>query len=730
LGAKRLKLTQLIQSTLPVGRLQIGDGGTSGSITGHVLNDGTLAFNRSDTVAFDGMVWGDGKLEQAGTGMLVLTGRNQYGGGVTISSGTLQLGDGGDNGTLAANVGNDGQFLINRSGTVVLKGDISGSGSLKQSGSGVTVLAGNNSYSGGTTVQSGTLVVGLGDTGSIAGHIVNNGTLAFNRSDTYRYSDAIAGTGAFWQIGEGATVLSGESSYSGETGVYGGRLVVNGSIASSSLVTVYEGGELGGNGVVSTTHIDGGTLAPGNSIGRLTVSGDLSLTGTSTYAVEVSASDADRVSVTGQASLGDATVAATFARDKYVMRRYTILSAEGGIGDSRFGTELTTDLPQSFTSALSYDANNAYLDLTLGLTGLSVNQRNVSAALVGYFNREGQIPLPYGGLDAEGLTVASGELATAVQQTTVDAMSQFMTTLTDPLVSRGAKTAASVDSDPFRERWNVWGAGFGSSRSLEGDSFVGSHDLRSRINGVAVGADYRLSADTSLGFAVAGGHSSFSLSGGLGSGDSDLFQLGLYGRRAFDNAYVSAALAYGWQNIGTERAVALMGSDMLQADYDAHAWSGRLEAGYRFDMAWAGITPYAAGQFVSFDLPSYAEKAGRGAATYALEYASSNTTVGRSELGVRADRSFALSDGVFTLRGRAAWLRNVNNDRAIPAMLAGLPGAGFVVNGASVSRDTGLAGISADMVWNNGLSLGAAFDAEFSDAGSNYAGKGVLRYRW
>jgi uncharacterized protein with beta-barrel porin domain len=64
------------------------------------------------------------------------------------------------------------------------------------------------------------------------------------------------------------------------------------------------------------------------------------------------------------------------------------------------------------------------------------------------------------------------------------------------------------------------------------------------------------------------------------------------------------------------------------------------------------------------------------------------------------------------------------------AMLTGLPGAGFVVNGASVSRDTGLASISAEMLWNNGLSLGAAFDAEFSGASSNYAGKGVLRYKW
>jgi len=717
-------------TTIAAGRLQIGNGGTSGSITGHVLNDGTLAFNRSDTVTFDGMVWGEGKLEQAGAGTLVLTGRNQYGGGLTISSSTLQLGDGSENGTLTANVENNGQFIINRSGTVVLKGDISGSGSLEQIGSGVTVLAGNNSYGGGTTLQSGTLVVGLGDSGGIAGNIVNNASLAFNRADKYSFSGAISGTGAVWQIGEGTTVLSGNSSYSGATGVYDGRLAINGSIATSSLVTVYGGGELGGNGNVSTTHIDGGTLAPGNSIGTLTVSGDLSFTGTSTYAVEVSASDADRVNVTGRADLGGATVAATFAPDKYVMRRYTILNAGGGIGDTRFSAELATDLPQSFSSNLSYDAGNVYLDLTLNIIGLNMNQRNVSATLVDYFNREGQIPLAYGGLDAQDLTVASGELATAVQQTTVDAMSQFMATLADPLVAGGTKTAASVEHDPFKTRWNVWGAGFGSSRSVEGDSNIGSHDLRSRINGMAVGADYRLSPDTLLGFAVGGGHSSFSVSDGLGSGNSDLFQLGLYGRQTVGDAYFSAVLAYGWQDIETERAVTLNGFDTLQAGYDANAWSGRLEAGYRFDTPWMGITPYAAGQFVSLDLPSYGEKVGSGEDTYALDYASRQETVGRSELGLRADRSFALGDGVFTLRGRVAWVRNFNNDRITSASFVELPGASFVVNGASVSRDTGLASISAEMLWDNGLSLGAAFDSEFSEASSNYAGKGMLRYKW
>ena len=42
-------------TTISAGTLQIGNGGTSGSITGNVANSGTLAFDRSDSVSFT--VW-------------------------------------------------------------------------------------------------------------------------------------------------------------------------------------------------------------------------------------------------------------------------------------------------------------------------------------------------------------------------------------------------------------------------------------------------------------------------------------------------------------------------------------------------------------------------------------------------------------------------------------------------------------------------------------------------
>jgi len=105
----------------------------------------------------------------------------------------------------------------------------------------------------------------------------------------------------------------------------------------------------------------------------------------------------------------------------------------------------------------------------------------------------------------------------------------------------------------------------------------------------------------------------------------------------------------------SDRTVTIAGVDQLRARFNANAFSGRVEGGYRFVTPWMGLTPYAAGQFTTFDLPAYTEQALSGANTFALNYASKGVTATRSELGVRTDKSWAMQDAIFTVRGRLAW---------------------------------------------------------------------------
>src|SRR5208282_2116016 len=171
-------------TTVSAGTLQIGNGATSGSITGNVTDNGTLAFDRSDAVTFGGVISGTGSLVQLGSDTLTLTGNNNYSGGTTISAGTLQLGNGGTSGSITGNVTDNGTLAFDRSDAVTIGVVVSGTGSLVQLGSGTLTLTGNNTYTGGTTVSAGTLQLGNGGTsGSITGNVTDNGTLAFDRSD-------------------------------------------------------------------------------------------------------------------------------------------------------------------------------------------------------------------------------------------------------------------------------------------------------------------------------------------------------------------------------------------------------------------------------------------------------------------------------------------------------------------------------------------------------------------
>jgi uncharacterized protein with beta-barrel porin domain len=430
-----------------------------------------------------------------------------------------------------------------------------------------------------------------------------------------------------------------------------------------------------------------------------------------------------------------------------------------------FGSLVNTNLPSGFKTALAYDNNNAYLNIALNFTpptspnfgsGLNGNQQAVGNALTNFFNTTGGIPLVFGTLTPAGLSQVSGESATGSQQATFQAMTQFMGVMTDPFIAgRGdgfsapggaptgyastQKTGAVRDANamfvkapvvPFEARWSTWAAGFGGSQTTDGNTTTGSNSATSRIAGTAVGADYRFSPFTIAGFSLAGGGTSFSVVGS-GSGHSDLFQAGAFIRHTVGPAYVSAALAYGWQNITTIRTVSVAGIDQLRAEFNGNTFSGRLEGGYRFVSPWIGgigITPYAAGQFTTFDLPAYAEQAVVGANTFALAYGAKSVTDTRSELGLRTDKSYAMQDGIFTLRGRVAWAHDFDPDRSIGATFQTLPGASFVVGGAAQASDSALVTASAEKKWLNGWSTAATFEGEFSNVTTSYAGKGVVRY--
>ncbi|ASR43601.1 hypothetical protein BEN78_09675 [Xanthomonas citri pv. mangiferaeindicae] len=271
-------------TTIEGGTLQLGHGGTTGSVLGNIANDGALVINRSNAATLAGTISGTGEVTQAGTGTTTFTANNTYTGGTTISAGTLQLGNGGTTGGLVGDVVNNGALIVNRSNAVAMAGTISGSGKVTQAGTGTTTLTADNTYTGGTTISGGTLQLGNGGTtGGVVGNIVNNGALVIDRSNAVAMAGVISGSGTVTQDGTGTTTLSGANTYTGATTVASGTLLVNGSQRGATGATsVATGATIGGSGVIGgdVAVASGATLAPGATAGApgtLTIAGDLSL---------------------------------------------------------------------------------------------------------------------------------------------------------------------------------------------------------------------------------------------------------------------------------------------------------------------------------------------------------------------------------------------------------------------------------------------------------------------
>jgi outer membrane autotransporter protein len=281
----------------------------------------------------------------------------------------------------------------------------------------------------------------------------------------------------------------------------------------------------------------------------------------------------------------------------------------------------------------------------------------------------------------------------------------------------------------FDERWTLWGAGYGGSNRTSGDpAVVGSHDLAARAAGGAAGLDYHLSRDSVVGVALAGGGTNWSLAQGLGGGKSDAFQAGVYGATRWGPAYLAAALAFTNHWMSTDRFA--FAGDHLSARFNAQSFGGRVESGYRFATIYGGLTPYAAIQAQSFHTPGYSE-ADLNAGGFALGFNSRSATDTRSELGGRFDRLLLLNpEAALTLRARVAWAHDWVSDPTLVPMFQALPGASFIVNGATLAKNSALTSAGAELRLANGVALLAKFDGEFASHSSTYAGTGTVRYSW
>ena len=175
------------------------------------VNGATAEFASGNTLS-------GGNLTKIGPGVLELAGNySTYTGNMTVNTGTLQLGDGGSDGTLSGTTAltTNANLVFNQSGTATVPNAISGTGNVAQGGSGTLLLSGALNYSGNTIINSGTFQLNSANELTISPLVMNGGN--FNLNGLTETIAGLNGTGNINNAAAGAATLNvaGGGSFGG-----------------------------------------------------------------------------------------------------------------------------------------------------------------------------------------------------------------------------------------------------------------------------------------------------------------------------------------------------------------------------------------------------------------------------------------------------------------------------------------------------------------------------------
>ncbi|WP_082830631.1 autotransporter domain-containing protein [Pseudovibrio sp. W74] len=722
------------------GTLNILEGGLVSGMHGQI---GTFAGSTGTVeVIGEGSHWkNDFGLDASGTSLYV----GRYG------VGTLTISEGGrvtsKKGGIGSEAGSSGDVVVTGVGSLwenshYMNIGLLGNGTLTISDGGVVDVE-NSVYLGRVTGSHGTLNIGAaaGDTAQAAGSLDatavkfgdGTGVINFNHTDSdYTFSADISGTGSVNQLA-GTTILTGTNTYTGDTIVSGGELVVNGTIGD---VTV-NGGTLGGSGTVGAVAFQSGAVvAPGNSVGTLNAT-SLVFNSGSTFDVElndggnVAGINNDLLAASGTVTINGGTVHVkpengTDDGSTYTTNTvYTIMSAVGGVSGT-FDSPAPTDDFAFLDFVLSYDANNVYLSSQLVSSSFCMPGMSANQCAAG----EGAFSLGIGDLFNSVLNLSNADAAGALDQLSGEAHASIKTALIED--SRFAREAAlnrvraamdSVAADGQEqvekrvgESLTFWGQGFGSWGRWSGNSNAARLDRS--IGGFLLGGDVQIGESSRFGFFGGYDNSSFEVNGRTSSATADTLHLGAYGGTEFGPLGVRAGGSYAWHDIDTTRSVAFTGfTENLSGSYTAHTAQIFGEAGYRFDFAATSLEPFASISYVQLSSDGYSETGGSAALKADRQTMDSTFT----SIGLRAETRANLGQFTAKLSAQAAW-QHAFGDVTPVVNHAFAGGDDFSVASIPIARDALLLNLGASVDLGHSTTLGLAYDGQF---GSSFTDQGL-----
>jgi outer membrane autotransporter protein len=745
----------------------------TGSLTGNVtvnggalVNDGVIASSGTLAVNAGGLV-NNGTI--GNIGMLAVNG-----GGFT-NSGTI-----GNTGTLAVNAGsfaNAGTFA--NSGMVAVTGGIfTNAGTIDGNGQ-FDVNAGGGFINNGTVVGNGLFTVNAGGgfinnntfgdnsllTVAAGGSFVNNGTVDtplqwqlnsgnFTNNGTFNGGFANAGVAANAGTLTGS-VINGSTGQFANTGTITGSVSNMGLFAQNGTITgnVTNMGVLSGTGTIVGNLSNTGIVAPGNSIGTLTVAGNYSQSG-GVYRPEVNAArQSDLLNVTGTATIGAGSSLLVAPQTGIYAARtnYTLLNATGGVGGAY--ASVASALP-FLQPSLSYDANNVYLSLQIGgfaRGALTPNQAAVGAVLdASVATATGDFATVIGALASltaqqgqAAMNSISGQNYSGFSSSMAQGIQLFLSNFAGQAGGGGSLTGSSrvalaeacdvACDSTVPALWSAWGGMLGGLGTMSsGGSNAGT--LTYSAGGFAGGLDRLVAPGLRVGVTAGYQNANQWVGGFSGQGNSNSFQAGLYANFIQDKVYADAIAGYAYSANQMWRSIAIPGLAPRTAigNTGANQFYGQVETGYRVDLgglADAYVTPFARLQAYTGTQNAFTET---GAGSLNLSVAQQTTNSLRTVLGAQLGGAMDVGwRDRLALKVRLGWSHEyADTARPVTASFAGAPVAPFTTYGVAPQRDGVVMGLAANTAVADATSIYLRYEGEVSGQDNAHAFTAGFRMTW
>ncbi len=659
--------TDIQQGTLTVNNPASLGTGAVAIASGSVLD---INYGGSTNVALSNAVSGAGSLVKNGSGTVVVNNGNSFSGGTTINAGRLSLNFGNGLGTGAVVIGSGASLAL---GDVTYANNTSGGGQIFKASTGLTNLTGTNTHSGGIAVQAGTLgVAGNGALGSGTIAISSGAVLEYTNAATTSFSNGLSGAGTFRKLGAGQLAFANNFGI-GALDLVAGRTRIN--VIGTTNVTVGANATLDGTGRIIGNLINNGIVAPGNSIGTLTVQGNYTHNANSVLEVEFDASgNIDLLDVTGNATLNGGTV------------RFVGLGGAEGQG----GTFLRTGGT---------------------LTGTFTTIETVGALLpLSVFYQPGAALMAPSVLTARPSTFNAQSLAAA------DTALGFIDSIGVGDVRHG-------------EGNRIWMNGFGAwgDRSASGTTLAYDHETRGMSGGINVDAGGSVTLGAAIGWAK--GDITLGSNGGGGNQSSVLGSINA--RYSGTSFTLGGGLVYGKVNQDTLRNVSFNGfSGSVDGETDSKIFGAFAELGLPLGSTggWS-FSANTRGSYVQQTQDGYTES-GTSPLRLTLGDLKTSTLEGQARLTAKTSLWDMSNGGEETPEGidlridLGGRYLGMLGDREIPVTFA-VSNAGIVLQGDTRDTLQGVFGVALDYTTRSGAIFSLGYRGEIGKTDRHAVQAGV-----